>query len=380
MLIKKFNKVGDNLNRSEYFKDKKRVVIKIGSSTLTHSNGLPNYDMMEKLIRQIADLKNAGYEIIIVTSGAIGAGMAKLKLKQRPKTIPEKQACAAVGQGLLMHIYEKIFSEYGIIVGQILLTREDINNRIRFLNARNSIFSLLKNGIVPIINENDAVAVDEIKIGDNDTLSALVSILVEGDLLIILSDIEGLYNKNPLIYPDAELISTVESIDESIINIAGGAGSKLGTGGMATKIEAAKIALSSGISMIIAKGSNDRVLYRILKGENIGTIFLSSEEKLNLRKRWIAFGSKIKGKIIIDDGAVKALVNQNKSLLKTGIKTIEGNFSSGDSVAVLDLEGNEIAKGLVNFSALELLEIINSDKKNNQNYKEVIHRDNMVIL
>ncbi|KRQ87860.1 Glutamate 5-kinase [Caloramator mitchellensis] len=368
------------MNRSEYFKDKKRVVIKIGSSTLTHSNGLPNYDMMEKLIRQIADLKNAGYEIIIVTSGAIGAGMAKLKLKQRPKTIPEKQACAAVGQGLLMHIYEKIFSEYGIIVGQILLTREDINNRIRFLNARNSIFSLLKNGIVPIINENDAVAVDEIKIGDNDTLSALVSILVEGDLLIILSDIEGLYNKNPLIYPDAELISTVESIDESIINIAGGAGSKLGTGGMATKIEAAKIALSSGISMIIAKGSNDRVLYRILKGENIGTIFLSSEEKLNLRKRWIAFGSKIKGKIIIDDGAVKALVNQNKSLLKTGIKTIEGNFSSGDSVAVLDLEGNEIAKGLVNFSALELLEIINSDKKNNQNYKEVIHRDNMVIL
>lgn len=252
------------MDRKSFIKDCKKIVIKIGSSTLTHSNGLLNYDMIEKLVRQIANIKNKGYDVILVTSGAIGAGMAKLKLKQKPKTIPEKQACAAVGQGLLMHIYEKIFSEYGITVAQILLTREDVNDRTRFLNSRNLIFQLLKNDIVPIINENDTVAVDEIKIGDNDNLSALVSSLSDADLLIILSDIDGLYDKNPAKYSDAKLIHTVEHIDEEIEAMAGGSGSNLGTGGMITKIQAAKVATSSGIHMVIAKGSEERIIYKIL--------------------------------------------------------------------------------------------------------------------
>lgn len=261
--------------RQIYLNKVRRIVVKVGSSTLTHSNGRLNINQIELIVRQLASLHNEGFEIILVTSGAIGAGIGKLGLKQRPKTIPEKQAAAAVGQGILLHMYEKLFGEYGQIVGQILLTREDIENETRLLNSRNTLSTLLEKGIIPIINENDAVAVEEIKFGDNDTLSALVANIVKADLLILLSDIDGLYNDNPRKNPNAKIINWVNEITAEIEIVAGGAGSNLGTGGMLTKINAAKIAVSSGTVMIIANGSIPHIIEDIVKGAEIGTWFNS---------------------------------------------------------------------------------------------------------
>lgn len=262
-----------DISRKNFTDDIKRIVIKVGTSTLTHSTGLLNIKSLENLVKQISDIHNRGIEVVLVTSGAIGAGAGKLGLKEKPKTIPEKQAAAAVGQGVLMHAYEKLFSEYGKTVGQILLTKEDINKRSRYLNARNTFFALFKHGSIPIVNENDAIVVDEIKFGDNDTLSAMVAVLTKADLLIILSDIDGLYDSNPCTNPDAKLISHVKSITKEIEDSAGDAGSKLGTGGMITKIMAAKIAVSGGTHMIIADGSEKDILYSILEGKECGTLF-----------------------------------------------------------------------------------------------------------
>jgi glutamate 5-kinase len=259
--------------RKEYLGDVKRIVIKVGTSTLTHASGLLNLARIESLVRQLADLHNQNYEVILVTSGAVGAGMGKLGLKEKPKTIPEKQAAAAVGQGILLHMYEKIFSEYGKTVAQILLTKDDFSNKNRSLNAKNTFLAILGLGVIPIINENDAVVVDEIKVGDNDTLSALVSSLIEADLLILLSDINGLYDSNPSTNPEAKLIPRVDSITREIERTASGAGSKLGTGGMATKISAAKIATASGTAMVIANGSNTGILQSIIDCNEVGTLF-----------------------------------------------------------------------------------------------------------
>lgn len=264
-------------DRKKYLQNIKRIVIKVGTSTLTHESGLLNLIRMEALVRQLADLHNQNYEVILVTSGAVGAGMGKLGLKVRPKTIPKKQAAAAVGQGILLHMYEKIFSEYGKTIGQILLTKDDFLNKRRALNAENTFFELLRQGVIPIINENDAVVVDEIKVGDNDTLSALVARLVHADILILLSDIEGLYNDNPTINPKAKLISFVAAIDEEIEKLASRAGSKLGTGGMVTKITAAKIAIDSGTAMVIANGSKVGILQEIVGCKEVGTFFKPKE-------------------------------------------------------------------------------------------------------
>jgi glutamate 5-kinase len=244
---------------------------------LTHESGLLNLIRIEALVRQLVDLHNQNYEVILVTSGAVGAGMGKLGLKEKPKSIPEKQAAAAVGQGILLHMYEKIFSEYGKTIGQMLLTKDDFLNKPRALNARNTFFALLSQGVIPIINENDAVVVDEIKVGDNDTLSALVSSLVKADLLILLSDINGLYDDNPNTNPEAELIPFVASITQEIERIASKAGSKLGTGGMSTKISAAKIAMASGTAMVIANGSSVGILQDIVGCREVGTLFKSKE-------------------------------------------------------------------------------------------------------
>lgn len=259
--------------RNEQLKSIKNIVVKVGSSTLTYANGLLNLSHIEHLVRQLSDLHNRGYGIILVSSGAIGAGIGKLGLKERPKSIPEKQAAAAVGQGILMHMYEKVFSEYGKTVGQILLTKEDMTDPIRRNNAHNTFTSLLEQRVIPIINENDAVVVDEIKVGDNDTLSALVAKLVQVDLLILMSDIDGLYDCDPRKNEKAKLISFVDEITEEIVSCAGGAGSNLGTGGMATKINAAKISTNSGISMVIVNGDNAEVLRDILDGKEVGTWF-----------------------------------------------------------------------------------------------------------
>ncbi|WP_343769603.1 glutamate 5-kinase [Clostridium malenominatum] len=268
----------DNLNkRNEYIQNAKTIVVKVGSSTLTYSNGLLNLNHIEGLVRQLSDLHNMGYNVVLVTSGAIGAGMGKLGLKERPKTIPEKQAAAAVGQGILMHMYEKVFSEYGKTVGQILLTKEDMTHPVRKNNAHNAFSSLLEQKVIPIINENDAVVVDEIKVGDNDTLSAYVAQLVEADLLILMSDIDGLYDCDPRKNKAAKLLDFIPEITEEIEACAGGAGSNLGTGGMATKINAAKISTSSGISMVIVNGENAKNLRYVLEGKDVGTWFEASK-------------------------------------------------------------------------------------------------------
>ncbi|MCM0649339.1 glutamate 5-kinase [Clostridium swellfunianum] len=259
--------------RKKYLEETKRIVVKVGTSTLTHSSGLLNLSRIEELVRQLADLHNQNYEVILVTSGAVGAGMGKLGLKTKPKTIPEKQAAAAVGQGILLHMYEKLFSEYGKTVAQMLLTKADFSNKHRASNAKNTFLALLNLGVIPIVNENDAVVVDEIKVGDNDTLSALVASLIEADLLILLSDIDGLYNDNPNINPNASLIPFVDHINAEIEKTASGAGTKLGTGGMTTKLSASKIATSAGTAMVIANGSKKGILQDIVNCSEVGTLF-----------------------------------------------------------------------------------------------------------
>lgn len=265
-------------NRISKLSNIKRVVVKVGSSTLTHSTGLLNLKSLDNIVKQITDLSNRGVEVVLVTSGAIAAGVGKLGLASRPQTIPEKQAAAAIGQGVLLHMYEKFFSEYGKTIGQILLTREDMDKSERYQNAHNTFFSLFQLGAIPIVNENDAIVVDEIKFGDNDTLSAVVTKLVEADLLIILSDIDGLYDSNPKTNPDAKLVNYVEKVTKAVETSAGGAGSNLGTGGMITKIKAAKIAANSGSHMVIANGAQANVITDIYDGKEIGTFFEAKQK------------------------------------------------------------------------------------------------------
>ena len=373
------------MTRKEYLKDTKRLVIKVGTSTLTFENGLLNLSRIDKLVRELANLQNKGYEIVLVTSGALGAGMGSLGLKERPKTLPDKQAIASVGQVALIHLYQKLFSEYGKQIGQLLLTMGDISNRRRYLNARNSCLKLISMGIIPIINENDSVAVGDIKVGDNDTLSAFVSILVDTDLLLILSDIDGLYTGNPKSDPEATLINTVPKINDHIKSISTGAGSSLGTGGMATKISAGEIVTSAGIPMIIAKGFDPSIIGNIMDGEDLGTLFLETKGKLNPRKHWITYGTTKTGTLFINDGAITALRDHN-SLLSIGITDCEGDFHKGEVVSICDEDRNEVAVGICNYSQVEvdLIKGHNSsdiiDILGHKDYDEVVHMDNMFIF
>ncbi len=363
-----------------------RVVVKIGTSTLTYNNGKLNLFRIEKLVRELADLANQGKEIILVTSGAVGAGLDRLGSTERPKTIPEKQAVAAIGQGILMHMYEKLFAEYGQIVAQVLLTRENSVKHKLYINSRNTLLTLLKMGVIPVINENDAIAIDELKIGDNDTLSATVATIVDADLLIILSDIEGVFTANPQNDPTAQLIEEITDITPEIEELAGGAGSKLGTGGMYTKIQAAKIAVNAGVTMVIASGALEGVVRNILSGEKIGTIFPAKEQHLQVRKSWLAFGAMIKGELIVDEGCEKALITEGSSLLSVGIVEVKGTFDQGNSVRILSKQGREIARGLANYNSEEIKKICGKNTNNiskilgSKLYDEVIHRDNMVIM
>jgi len=363
----------------------KRIVVKVGTSTLTHSTGKLNLQGIEKLVRELSDLANQGKQILLVTSGAVGAGMDRLGLKEKPKTIPEKQAAAAVGQGILMHAYEKLFGEYGQVVAQVLLTREDSVNRSRYANSRNTFMTLLTMGVIPVVNENDAVAVDELKIGDNDTLSAMVASIVEADLLINLSDIEGLYTANPQTDPTATLIAEVADITPAIEELAGGPGSDKGTGGMYTKIQAAKIAVNSGVVMVIASGARPGVVREILSGAPVGTIFLPKVNRLQVRKRWLAFGARIRGSVTVDKGCEQAIL-RGASLLAAGIKAVEGGFEHGNTVRIVTAEGREIARGIANYSATETRLIMGAHTNEiasilgGKPYDEVVHRDNMVLL
>jgi glutamate 5-kinase len=364
----------------------RRIVVKVGSSILASVEKGLQYEVFSRLSKEISDLKRQGYEIVLVSSGAIAAGMEKLGYKTRPQAITQKQATAAVGQSRLMNIYESYFSRYQQMVAQVLLTRDDLSHRRRFLNARNTLLALLELGIIPIINENDTVVVDEIKFGDNDNLSALITNLIGADLLIILTDIDGLCDSDPRVNPHARCIPLVEDIDVNMEGIVGETKSEMSVGGMISKIQAAKKASRFGIPTVVARGTQEGVLRQILKGKEVGTLILPKGEALSSRKHWIAFNPKPKGDVIVDDGAKKAIVQKGKSLLPSGVTKVRGAFDRGDLVACLGPRGKEFARGLVNYSVSELEKI--KGLRSNQiemtlGYKycdEVIHRDDLVVL
>ena len=367
-------------------RNSRRIVVKVGSSILASVEKGLLYDVFSHLTKEISDLKRQGFEFVLVSSGAIAAGMEKLGYKTRPQAITQKQATAAVGQTRLMNIYEDYFSRYQQMVAQILLTHDDLSHRRRFLNARNTLLTLLGLGIIPIINENDTVVVDEIKFGDNDNLSALITNLIGADLLIILTDMDGLCDSDPRINPHARCIPLVEEIDADLEGIVGESRSETGVGGMVSKIQAARKASRFGIPTVVARGNKEGVLRQILRGKEIGTLILPKTEALSSRKHWIAFNPKPKGDVIVDDGAKRAVVQKGKSLLPSGIMKIRGNFNRGDLVTCLGPRGREFARGLINYSATELEKIrgLRSDQiESTLGYKysdEVIHRDDLVVL
>ena len=379
--------MGEGKAYREALQKAKRIVVKVGTSTITYANGKRNFSQIDRLARELSDLQNQGKEMILVSSGAVAVGVDRLGLPAKPNTIPGKQACAAVGQGVLMHTYEKLFADYGQIVAQVLITRTEAIDRHRYTNCRNTFMTLLQQGVIPIVNENDVVALDELKIGDNDNMSALVAGIVDADLVIILSDIDGLYTANPATHPDATLVHTVLEITPEVEASAGGVGSSRGTGGMATKIQAAKAATNSGIQLVIASGTEKNAIPRILQGEEIGTLFVSRENRLQFRKRWLAFGAKIQGSIVVDEGCDKAIRKAGGcSILPAGIYQFVGDFQTGSTVSVIDKEGHELARGLVHYTAAELEKIKGCKSADiegilgHKNYDEVIHRDDLVIL
>jgi len=372
--------------RADLIKKVRRVVIKIGSSVLTDAMVNINYNAFAGIVDQVAKIKAMGIEPVIVSSGAIAIGVQKLGLKQRPQSIPLKQAAAAVGQAGLMEIYERFFKEKNLKVAQVLLTNLILKERQFFLNARNTLFTLLDLGVIPIINENDSVVVDEIKLGDNDTLATITTNLVEADLLIILTNQDGLLDSDPKINPEARVIPLVKKIDKKIESLAGSSKSPQGVGGMGTKIVAAKNATTYGVPVVIANGRVYGTLEGVFRGEEIGTLFLPQSSKIKSRKYWIAFTLKPKGKLRVDEGAEEAILQRGKSLLAIGITEVEGDFQFGDSVSIVNQKGKEIARGLVNYSSGELKKIKGVATKEIEkilgykHYDEIIHRDDMVIL
>ena len=372
--------------REEILENIQRIVVKVGTSTLTNENGHLDIEKIRKIVLELSNLQDKGYDVILVSSGAVGAGMGLLNINEKPKTLAEKQMLSAVGQVSLMQIYQTLFKEHKKIVGQLLLTKEEFSNRKRYLNMRNVCNAFLKRKIIPIINENDAIVSNalKIKVGDNDTMSALVSGLIDADLLIILSDIDGLYNKNPRKYEDANLIHIVGDINEDIKKMAGAEGSKFGTGGMITKIIAAEMVTKIGTSLVIASGDEPKNITRIVEKENIGTLFVKKNKKISLRKYWLAYGPSKEGALTIDNGAKSALKN-GKSLLSVGIKSVEGTFDKGAIVEIEDLKGKVIATGISNYSSEEINLIKGEQSENIEEilgYKyddAVIHIDNVAM-
>jgi glutamate 5-kinase len=357
--------------RRELLKDVTRIVVKLGTGVLTDSRKQPDPAQMERLVAQIAGQRQAGKEIVVVSSGAVGAGMGALGHQKRPNDLAELQACAAVGQSRLMALYENLFGAFGLSVAQILLTHDDLQHHERHLNARNALVTLLRHGVVPIINENDVVSFTELKFGDNDKLSTLVASLLPADLLVILTTVDGVIENFGKANP--KTIPTVERIDEMLEEMAGGTDSATAVGGMASKIQAAKIAVRSGIPLIIASGRKKQVLARILASEEEGTLFVPQSTRLQGRKRWIAFFHHPKGALFVDQGAKQALREGGKSLLPPGVARCEGDFAAGEVVRICDLDGMEFARGIAGFDAGEI-------KARKLQRVEVVHRDNLVIL
>jgi glutamate 5-kinase len=364
----------------------KRLVVKVGSGLISSPSSGLLPDQINALAGEIAALVKGGREVVLVSSGAIASGMARLGLNRRPRSIPEKQAAAAVGQSALMWHYEQAFGRSEIRVAQVLLTQEDISDRPRYLNARNTLLVLLGFHVLPIVNENDTVAVEEIKVGDNDNLAALVAHLVDADLLVLLTDVDGLYTGDPERDPHARRLPTVEAVTEEIQRLVWDAEGDVSVGGMSTKLEAAQKVISSGIPMVIASGREAGVLARVLRGEPVGTYFAPRGDRLAARKRWIAFAAPPQGRLTVDAGARSALTERGKSLLPSGVTDVEGEFHAGEVVSLSDADGKEFARGLTNYDAAELRKIRGAKTGaleallGYKSFDEVIHRDNLVLL
>jgi glutamate 5-kinase len=363
------------------------IVVKIGTSSLTQPDGRLALSAIATLVETLTNLRSSGYGVVLVSSGAVGVGCARLGLKERPRTIALKQAVAAVGQGRLMRVYDDFFTALEQPIAQVLLTRSTFRERISYINAYNTFQELLRLGVIPIVNENDTVAVDELKFGDNDTLSALVASLIEADWLFLLTDVDRLYSADPRQVPDAQpipLVKRIEELEEMQVQ-TGDRGSQWGTGGMVTKITAARIATSSGVRTAITEGRFPHNIEKILQGEPLGTQFEAQPRSGNSRKRWIAHGLIPAGKLYLDRGAVAAISQGGKSLLAAGITTIEGEFQASDSVQLCDAEGHEIARGLVNYSSAELQQVRGRRSEEIPTIlgypgaETVVHRDNLVI-
>jgi glutamate 5-kinase len=372
-------------HKTQILRHARRVVVKVGSSVLSTPEGIQQASVT-RLVQDLATLRHNGKEVILVTSGAVASGMSRLGLKTRPKTIPGKQAAAAVGQIALMALYERYFSQHDVRVAQILLTHDDFANRRRYLNAKHTMLTLLDAKVLPIVNENDTVAVEEIQFGDNDNLSALVAVLVEADLLVILSDVAGLYNKDPRIHVDAQLVSLVEKLDNTVFAQAGGAGA-LGRGGMISKLQAAQKAAVSGIPTIVADGREKNTLTTVFDlTKETGTLFLPEADRLTSRKHWIAYTLKPAGELIVDAGACTAIRERGRSLLSPGVREVRGTFGEGECVTCFDDHGHAFARGLVNYSSDALARIKGTKTSQIEQilgYKvsdEVIHRDDLALL
>ncbi len=367
-------------------KHARRIVVKVGSSLVTAGGRGLDHAALSRWAEQIAALAEQGKEVVLVSSGAIAEGISRLGWKKRPKSVRELQAAAAVGQMGMVQAYESIFRAHGLNAAQVLLTHEDLTDRTRYLNARSSLRTLLELRVVPIINENDAIATDEIRLGDNDTLGALVTNLVEANCLIILTDQPGLYTADPRKDPEATLVMNAHAGDPELEHMAGGAGSSVGTGGMLTKIQAAKRAARSGAHTVICSGREENVLLRLAAGEAIGTQLISRQETLAARRQWMADHLQLRGGVVLDNGAVRALQEDGKSLLSVGVKGVVGEFQRGEVVAIVDSEGKEIARGLANYNASETRRIAGKPSTQIEaelgyvDEPELIHRDNLVMV
>ena len=375
------------MDRKELLGGIKRIVVKIGTSTLANADGSLNEDKIKQIVANLSEL-NENAEVVFVTSGAVGAGMGQMKLAHKPKSIVEKQALAAIGQVSLIHLYQILFWAHGKTIAQLLLTKDDFSDRRRYLNMRSVLRSLLAKKIIPVINENDPVVGEGIigvKVGDNDTLSALVAGLIEADLLVILTDIDGLYDKNPSVFADAKFINLVENLDDGIRAAAGAEGSKLGTGGMRTKITAAEMATKNGTHLIIANGADPRNIVQAAQGCEVGTLFFAGKNRINSRKYWLAYSAADKGSVAIDAGAAKAL-KEGKSLLAVGIREVAGEFERGETLAIKDASGQVLARGTTNYSSAELALIKGRKSEEIEavlGYKyedEALHIDNIALI
>ncbi len=372
--------------RQSYFDNAKRVVVKVGSAVLTDDDGI-NQSVIENIAKELSFLRQSGREVILVSSGAVSAGKRKVVVPDGEELgLQEKQALAAIGQPILMQSYGKAFAHFGQTVSQVLLTHSDLADRDRYLRVRNTILSLFRFGAIPILNENDTVAVEELRFGDNDTLAALISNLIEADMFLCLTDVVGLYTGNPQSDPDARPVYTVSSVTKEIEAMAGNVKSALGTGGMQSKIRAAKMVSVGGGCSFIGPGREEGILQQLFSGEMIGTFFLPAKDKITRRKQWIAHVLRPKGSLVLDDGACSAITGQGRSLLPSGILEVRGQFGIGDAVHCLDRNGNVIAAGLINYNSVDVDKIKQHHSQEivellgMKDYDEVIHRDNLVLL